>query len=421
MNVLRLTTLAGVITCLSAVAADLPQYDDNQHLGVASCASGVCHGSVRERTGTAILQNEYVVWSRQDRHRVAYQTLLTDESRRIARNLGLENAHQADICLDCHADNAANRSARFQLDDGVGCEACHGGAEQYVSTHVDDANSRADNIAAGLYPLDNPVKRAELCLSCHLGTKDKMATHKIMGAGHPRLAFELDTFGVLQPAHYVVDEDYRQRKWSGDSMQVWLIGQTRSAMQTLSLIEQRLDTGKRFPELALFDCHACHHPMSDQRWQAGSGTGQAPGAVRLNDANFVMLLTMVQVLMPGEAQALHQQMKALHNAVASGGSVMSAVAALRQSVTRIETEAPARLNIRSANDLLNGIVAAGREGRYRDYVAAEQAVMAVDMLLSRTKRRDDHQSWLDEVYDAVSDEDAFEPFRLRAAFGRFKS
>jgi len=38
-----------------------------------------------------------------------------------------------------------------------------------------------------------------------------------MGAGHSRLAFELDTFTILQPAHFRVDEDYIERKWSGSS------------------------------------------------------------------------------------------------------------------------------------------------------------------------------------------------------------
>ncbi|MFT7132328.1 MAG: hypothetical protein ACI81O_001037, partial [Cyclobacteriaceae bacterium] len=63
--------LIGVTTSL---AAQLPQSDSQKHLGVASCASGVCHGSVRPRSGTRVLQNEYVTWSQRDRHRIAYQT-----------------------------------------------------------------------------------------------------------------------------------------------------------------------------------------------------------------------------------------------------------------------------------------------------------------------------------------------------------
>jgi len=46
-----------------------------------------------------------------------------------------------------------------------------------------------------MYPTEEPMERARLCLSCHLGTERKFATHEIMGAGHPRLAFELELYG----------------------------------------------------------------------------------------------------------------------------------------------------------------------------------------------------------------------------------
>ncbi|MDG1000804.1 MAG: multiheme c-type cytochrome, partial [Pseudomonadales bacterium] len=227
------------VVCLSWMrgveAEQLPQYAPQDHLGVATCASGVCHGSVRAREATAVSQNEYVIWSRRDRHRAAYNTLLTDQSKSIAKNLGLKNAHEADMCLDCHADNVAveNRGERFQISDGVGCEACHGGSETYISTHVDDAATHASNIEDGLYPSDDPRARAKLCLSCHLGTSEKMASHNIMGAGHPRISFELDTFNWLQPAHYNLDEDYRAEKWAGSSLELWTIGQVEAARQTL--------------------------------------------------------------------------------------------------------------------------------------------------------------------------------------------
>ena len=56
-----------------------------------------------------------------------------------------------------------------------------------------------------------PVERARLCLSCHFGDPLRFANHRIMGAGHPRMSFELDTFTALQPAHFKVDADYRKR------------------------------------------------------------------------------------------------------------------------------------------------------------------------------------------------------------------
>ena len=418
-----LLLLAGMALLLPGFAfgAALPQTDGQQHLGVASCASGVCHGSVKPRTGSDVLQNEYVTWSQRDRHRVAYQTLLTRESQQIASNLGLANAHEADVCLDCHADNvpAEQRGAKFVISDGVGCEACHGGSEHYIATHADSATNHQQNLDAGLFPSDVAVERASLCLSCHLGTAAKMASHDIMGAGHPRLAFELDTFGILQPAHYAVDADYLADKWHSHSLTVWIIGQTRSAAATLDLIDARLDKGGLFPELALFDCQACHHAMSEPRWQADNGTGLPAGSVRLNDANFVMLFAIGQVVAPELAATLREQMLGLHQAVARRQPLAAPIAAIDNSIQQIEDRALATVTPQQAAQFLQALVNAGADGQFGDYVAAEQAVMAIDMLLNVADLRSQHGDWLDLVYTTVGDEDYYDPSQLARAMLEF--
>src|SRR3954462_14575515 len=83
----------------------IPQFDTNSHLGVASCAGSTCHGAVEPFKNSDVQQNEYVVWSQKDKHSKAYKVLLDERSVRIARNLGLPNAHTAEICLNCHANN----------------------------------------------------------------------------------------------------------------------------------------------------------------------------------------------------------------------------------------------------------------------------------------------------------------------------
>jgi hypothetical protein len=406
-----LLCLAGASSCF---AAELPQSDNQKHLGVASCASGVCHGSVSPRSGTRVLQNEYVTWSQRDRHRVAYQTLLTAQSQQIAANLGLENAHEAGVCLDCHADNVApeQQGERFLISDGVGCEACHGGSEHYISAHADSNNARKVSLDAGLYPSDNTQARAELCLSCHLGTPDKMASHDIMGAGHPRLAFELDTFSILQPAHYAVDDDYRELKSHSDSMSTWVVGQTSGALQSLHLIGARLDKGGQFPELAFFDCHACHHSMSETRWLADQD-GQLPaGSVRLNVANFVMLFAIASIVSEPLEATLRKQVTELHQRVAAGGPLEKLIAAISSSIHEIEASAVLLSNPKSARQLLAALVAAGGQDRFRDYIAAEQVVMAIDLLLSTAGMRDAESDWLNRLYVQVSDEDTFMPAEL---------
>ncbi|MFT7686957.1 MAG: hypothetical protein ACI9FB_002305 [Candidatus Azotimanducaceae bacterium] len=406
---------------MSNALAELPQYDDKKHLGVASCASSVCHGSVQSRASTAVRQNEYVIWSRRDRHRISYNTLLNDESKAIAKKLGLKNAHEADICLDCHADNVAVelRGPKFQIDDGIGCEGCHGGAEHYISSHVDPDTPRSETLDAGLYKTDDAHARAKLCLSCHLGVGDKMATHDIMGAGHPRISFELDTFGALQPAHYVMDKDYRESKWSGSSVELWSIGQIEASRQTLMLIGERLHSNGLFPELALFDCHSCHHSMSDQKWQANDRSNLPPGSVRLNDANFVMLFSIANVVSPDMEKALKKSMKGLHSSVNDGDDVKKRVANLLSILGQLDAKIET-VDLNSlAPKIRATIVRRAAEGELNDYVGAEQAIMALDMLLSQEGKRDKHVKWLNKLYDTVADEDNFEPYKFAKVMKQF--
>ena len=168
-----LAWLSGSATA-EAEAPTLPQYGGDSHLGVVTCAGSTCHGATRPFQNAAINQNEFVIWQRKDKHARAYKVLLNDQSKRIARNLGLKAAHEAKICLDCHSDNVAEdlRGKRFQLSDGVGCESCHGGSKRYLGPHVSGENTRQQNLDAGMYATETPESRALLCLSCHLGTDD---------------------------------------------------------------------------------------------------------------------------------------------------------------------------------------------------------------------------------------------------------
>src|SRR5665213_1921705 len=106
-----------------APAAQVPAAPpaDGAHLGVSSCAGSTCHGAVERLKGSHVVQNEYIIWSRKDKHAQAYTVLLEDRSLRIAHNLGLADARTAPLCLDCHADNVPDnmRGPQFQISDGV--------------------------------------------------------------------------------------------------------------------------------------------------------------------------------------------------------------------------------------------------------------------------------------------------------------
>jgi hypothetical protein len=401
------------------MAQALPEKDAYVHEGVATCAASQCHGSAVPRDGSNVFQNEYVTWTQNDPHSRAYEALGNELSTAIAARLGIEDARRADVCLDCHADNVPRerRGERFQISDGVACEACHGGAQNWLSTHYNaPAVSHGDNLNAGMYPADRPKARADLCLSCHLGTADKFATHRIMAAGHPRLAFELDTFTELwrtagrQP-HYRVDADYGERKSSPGHGYTWGVGLLADGRRRLALIMGPAFSGDAmFPELGMYDCHACHRTMKTVQWRRLPRQGEAgPGVPFINDSSFVMIVALARALEPSRAAAIEASLTRLHQAGTQSAAAMQAAAAeldagLRQLQGSL-TEAAFR---NREQQVLEEILAAGVKGEFLDYESAEQAFMAVQMLVFELKS-DELQAEIDALGDALQDDERYRP------------
>ena len=284
------------------------------HIGVATCAGSNCHGATQRPRNSYVPGNEYLIWSKQDKHRDAYNVLLQDRAIKMARALGLPDAANQKLCLDCHADDApaARRGVQFQLSDGVGCEACHGGASRWLGVHISGA-THAQNVAAGLYPTEQPVARAERCLACHYGDETRFADHRLYGAGHPRLAFELDTYTAIEPAHFVVDQSYIERKGRITDVQVWAVGQAIALVKRMDAVLDPKHAPKGFwPEFSFFDCQSCHHEYG--QYARPTTTGLGPGTVKFNDANVVMLKVAASRVAPGAARSMSEHMLALHKA-----------------------------------------------------------------------------------------------------------
>lgn len=402
-SLLTIVLLIVVFLLQTAQAKDvtLPAYSANKHLGLISCSGSTCHGATKASGSSSVRQNEFFTWKRKDQHSKAYEHLKSDLSVRIAKNLGLKvKAHEAKVCLDCHTNNVAKdkQGKRFQISDGVTCEACHGGAgrkvgntsggttDGWLGDHIaakPGKEGHQQNITNGLYPTDNPAKRAKLCLSCHFGDDTKFVTHRIMGAGHPRMTFELDTYTATQPAHYQMDEDYRQRKnlTVADGTQIWAIGQAVAAGLFLDKLDaENLDKGKLFPELTLFDCQSCHHEMKNKRWTGH--TGLTTGVVRLNDASLVLLRHASSLLKPNESKRFKQALLKLHQAtVKNKQAIPAAIEDLRKMTRRFATEFASHTFTRAEKlSLLKAIIKEGSNGRHADYMVAEQSLMAIDAI-----------------------------------------
>jgi hypothetical protein len=417
-----------LLACATPAMGQTSGQANGKHLGVASCSSTVCHGSVTPSKTYDVLLNEYVTWSHEDSHSKAFAALESPRGRSMAAKLGLRDATSSKICLDCHSDNVPpeRRGPKFSLSDGVGCEACHGGAEHWITTHTSRKATYRENITHGLYPTADLRDRGQLCLSCHYGTADKFATHRIMGAGHPRLSFELDTFQAIQPAHYRVDTDYERRKPSYSRTQTWAYGQLAAAAAELQALQgPRIENNATFPELALFNCYGCH--MSSMRrydWSHRLLTLQVePGSVPVNDGYLRMAYIICRRLDPTVAPTVLRLSQSLLAAGPGGrGQIISRSRDLAAFVTRLRDDS---LNFKWSHadqqQVLNMLVSLGVEGEFHDYIGAEQAVMAIDGLLIDLGRSSQYRSRLDGLYRLVRNDESFNPENFVTALREFQT
>jgi hypothetical protein len=407
-----------------------PYHSSDKSVGVVNCASSLCHGSVQPIKDSNVLQTEYVTWSRVDKHARAYKVLSSEQSLRIGRNLGLAKPPSEEkVCLDCHALNvpSAQRGERFKFDDGVSCEACHGPAGRWLEAHVQDGATHADNLKAGLYPTDDTVARAQLCLSCHFGNADRFVTHRIMGAGHPRMSFELDTFTTVEPAHFKPDSDWEKRKRMWDGVKVWAIGQALVVSEMMDvLVDPKRGRDGLFPELVLFDCHACHHPMSEKRW-APRIAGLGPGTVRLNDSSMLMVRQIARVVDPPLGERIASTMTRLQQTVTGGGDAFGQAKALKADMTTLIAVLDKReIGEADMRAVLAGLINDGLNGQYRDYAGAEQATMAIGSIANFMFQRGvlksarDVNGGLAQLQTAVGNDERYSPAQFQAALRNFR-
>jgi hypothetical protein len=283
-----------------------------------------------------------------------------------------------------------------------------------------------------MFPTDTIESRARMCMSCHLGSaaSDQYVTHRIMGAGHPRLSFELELFTSLQ-MHHVEDADYATRKPLQSRARVWAIGQAVAARTTVDLFlrSERGRTGI-FPELTFYDCHACHRPITDKpdyrsRWRPNPARGIGPGAATFNDANLLVLAGAARAFAPSladdlaaRAKAFHESMQGPADARTRAGEALSAT--LSQLVRAFNAAA---INADRADVALRAVVDGAQAERYTSYAAAEQAVMAIDSLTrsgadmggARAARAQRLRGPIDAAYRAVSDPNAYDVEAFKSA------
>jgi hypothetical protein len=434
------------LALLAALVAAAPEARSNTavtgaHLGVASCAGSTCHGRMTG-DGPVVRQDEISKWQEPSTpagaHSRAFDLLNNRRSQVIARNLGIGNPAAAEMCLGCHSSalSAGGGTFRYQQTDGVDCETCHGAAGGYINSHyaglLPGPEQHRQNISRGLRDLKDPSVRAAVCLDCHFGSDQpgQFVTHRIMAAGHPRIAFELDLFSTLQ-AHHNEDADYTDRKGTPDHVRMWAVGQAMAVQRSLSLFrnDRRASEGV-FPEFTFYDCHSCHRPIFDQADAVRTGVDNPgrpipEGMPPYSDENMIMLAAAARVASPALGERFDARVRAFHIGMTQNRAAATAAARDLEAVTGELAAVFERdgFGPNGAQRLAQAIAADAIRARFTDYAGSVQAVMGVDTLLSAMVSSGQAtvgsaaaiRADINRAYAAVRDPNAYRPREFQAA------
>ena len=290
------------------------------------CHTQVTQNRIERNALDFVLLTEYATWKTQDKHAQAYAVLLGSRGRQMQEILHQSVTEPATGCLNCHAMNYLTaKGPEFKKDEGVSCGGCHGPSQKWKGEHAIEtwrAKTPEEKAELGMMDLRHPTKRAELCLSCHVGDaiEGKVITHAMYAAGHPPLPpMEIATFSLNLPQHWrnaafvpyfknateKTKKDYHLETLDFQRTRSAIVGAVVAFRTSMQMIADRTDSTskiapamlwpeltavtnglkpeqatsqaalERWPELAMAhsDCYGCHHELRSKSWRQTRGYG----------------------------------------------------------------------------------------------------------------------------------------------------
>ncbi|MDX1968257.1 MAG: multiheme c-type cytochrome [Planctomycetaceae bacterium] len=256
-------------------------------------------------------------------------------------------------------------ATRFSFLVGVDCEGCHGPSEKpkgsaipdWISEHTSTPDPNLDDPAEaakfwrfyspqtklehGYVDVRSPYVQTQMCLSCHMGdvTMGRIVTHEMFAAGHPPLpAFEVATFRHQMPPHWqplskkppAVVAQFNKlsaapyNPGTSTDTRLMLLGALASVRQYLILLSDLSQPEAEFPgpdralrppgpELAAFDCTACHHDLRDKSWRQTRQL-KIPGRPLPRLWTSELAIVALEIHKEG-AESLRQELAALRDAL----------------------------------------------------------------------------------------------------------
>jgi hypothetical protein len=270
-----------------------------QYLGAGYCAQCHSNGPAGLYTDDYVLLTEHKTWLEKDKHSLAYKKLTEPRAARMGALLNIKDVAADVRCLNCHAANVPKdqrEEETFRITDGVSCDACHGPSSGWILPHSLKkwrTTPMEEKEKAGMIDVRDPAKRARMCASCHVGSVDegKVVTHDMYAAGHPPLpGFEVATFSEEMPRHWryqkqkkpAIQELLKVDAAEHERTKLALIGSAVVLRESASLLAglaapSRQDPEKGWPELAQFNCSACHHDLKSPSQRQERGHAGTPG------------------------------------------------------------------------------------------------------------------------------------------------
>ena len=312
--------------------------------------------------------------------------LTNSDSKLIGKHLGISEPEKDKLCLSCHSTLTENSGEKFSIEDGVGCESCHGASSNWIKTHTESDATHENNLSNGMKDLVSTENRSTVCLGCHLGNKDAQVTHRLIGAGHPRLTFEIETFSEIMPRHWKYDEDYNKRKAKEETAQSWLTGQIVHAKSFLEFFIKSSEKDL-IPDFTFFNCYSCHHSLTEDQWKSRNYHG-TPGKLNINTSS----LTLISLSLD------NQDLKNKINNLQKTNQRAELISTAREIIKTLNSVKSTDINTEQA---LKRIIKYSQDNPYPQYELAEQIMMAINVLSGKDSKE------FKEIYRTLEKEEAF--------------
>jgi len=302
--------------------------------------------------------SENRIWNTHDMHAKAYENIKPGSNATAKlMETNLKKVHgdtyqvTTDVkCLACHATHKQPLSVEppgkwlpiaktFAVQEGVGCEMCHGHGKAYQDRHKLSVAAEGEprpgeperivpwrewDPAAkqewGLVNLRDPAVAVAKCASCHVGNtaEGRFVTHEMYAVGHPPLPpLDLMAYAREQPRHwglptemkYLTDlakrdpkkalavfhfrggnESYVTRRFAESAVAAL----HAAAVATKQLAVSAREKNEGGLDFAAFDCASCHHDLKYPSDRQARGYTGRPGRPQFRPAPFDLARVVVE-------------------------------------------------------------------------------------------------------------------------------